>query len=98
MHPELARFSNQIFYDNQLKNGTATLGLRCCENFPWPNPKIPTFFYCIQGEELLAANKTSYVNPGEAQAVKDVVNRYVSIRNLYFVPDESRVLHGLIIP
>lgn len=95
MHPELARFPSQIFYDNKIRNGEVTLNRRCCRNFPWPNHQIPTFFYCIEGVERLAANGVSYVNPEEAQAVKDVINRCVSMRNLCFVSGESRVVHAL---
>ena len=32
------------------------------ENFPWPNPKKPMFFWCSTGQEEISSSGTSYLN------------------------------------
>ena len=46
MHPKLSEFPSNTFYDGNLQNGvTSDDRIYFNVNFPWPNPKKPTFFY-----------------------------------------------------
>ena len=55
MHPELALFPSNHFYEGSLQNGVSgderTLrGL----DFAWPQPEIPMLFYVTMGQEEIA--------------------------------------------
>ena len=56
MHPKLSEFPSNTFYDGNLQNGvTSDDRIYFNVNFPWPNPKKPTFFYHIVGQEEFSA-------------------------------------------
>uniref|UniRef100_A0A7S1ZIU5 Upf1 domain-containing protein n=1 Tax=Ditylum brightwellii TaxID=49249 RepID=A0A7S1ZIU5_9STRA len=81
MHPALSEFPSNMFYEGSLQNGITeadrqllTLpGFSGKEDFPWPVPNKPMFFYCITGMEEISASGTSYLNRTEASYVEKVV-------------------------
>jgi len=76
MHPALAEFSSNYFYEGTLQNGVSSRE-RTPERakFPWPNPDYPMFFYSTAGEEQLSETGTSYVNQFEAIVASQVISK-----------------------
>jgi regulator of nonsense transcripts 1 len=81
MHPALSEFPSNMFYEGSLQNGVTeadrqllTLaGYTGREDFPWPVPNKPMFFWSITGMEEISASGTSYLNRTEASYVEKVV-------------------------
>jgi regulator of nonsense transcripts 1 len=81
MHPALSEFPSNMFYEGSLQNGVteadrqllSTPGFAGKEDFPWPVPSKPMFFYSITGMEEISASGTSYLNRTEAAYVEKVV-------------------------
>jgi len=81
MHPALSEFPSNMFYEGSLQNGVteadrqllSTPGYTGKEDFPWPVPNKPMFFYSITGMEEISASGTSYLNRTEASYVEKVV-------------------------
>ena len=81
MHPALSEFPSNMFYEGSLQNGVTesdrqllnTPGFAGKEDFPWPVPNKPMFFYSISGMEEISASGTSYLNRTEASYVEKVV-------------------------
>eukprot|EP00039_Didymoeca_costata_P001888 m.55985 g.55985 ORF g.55985 m.55985 type:complete len:1105 (+) comp11014_c0_seq3:109-3423(+) len=78
MHPDLAEFSSNMFYEGSLQNGvTATERLQPAVPFPWPVPETPMMFYATMGTEEIASSGTSYLNRTEAAHVEKVVTHLI---------------------
>ncbi|KAK7492584.1 hypothetical protein BaRGS_00016250, partial [Batillaria attramentaria] len=76
MHPALAAFSSNVFYEGSLQNGvTAAQRQRKNFDFPWPQPDKPMFFYSTNGQEEIASSGTSYLNRQEAANAEKLVTR-----------------------
>ena len=68
-------------YEGSLQNGITEAerqlvtqpGFTGKEDFPWPVPSKPMFFYSITGMEEISASGTSYLNRTEASYVEKVV-------------------------
>ena len=81
MHPALSDFPSNMFYEGSLQNGVTEAdrqllsmpGFTGKEDFPWPVPNKPMFFYSISGMEEISASGTSYLNRTEASYVEKVV-------------------------
>jgi regulator of nonsense transcripts 1 len=81
MHPALSEFPSNMFYEGSLQNGVTEAdrqllnmpGYAGKEDFPWPVPNKPMFFYSISGMEEISASGTSYLNRTEASYVEKVV-------------------------
>jgi regulator of nonsense transcripts 1 len=81
MHPALSEFPSNMFYEGSLQNGVTetdrqllnTPGFAGKEDFPWPVPSKPMFFYSINGMEEISASGTSYLNRTEASYVEKIV-------------------------
>ncbi|CAJ1951812.1 unnamed protein product [Cylindrotheca closterium] len=81
MHPALSEFPSNMFYEGSLQNGVTETdrqllnlpGFSGKEDFPWPVPSKPMFFYSISGMEEISASGTSYLNRTEASYVEKVV-------------------------
>ena len=81
MHPALSEFPSNMFYEGSLQNGVTeedrrllnTPGYTGKEDFPWPSPSKPMFFYSISGMEEISSSGTSYLNRTEASYVEKVV-------------------------
>jgi regulator of nonsense transcripts 1 len=81
MHPALSEFPSNMFYEGSLQNGVTESdrqllnlpGFAGKEDFPWPVPNKPMFFYSITGMEEISASGTSYLNRTEASYVEKVV-------------------------
>ena len=81
MHPALSEFPSNMFYEGSLQNGVTESdrqllslpGFSGKEDFPWPVPSKPMFFYSISGMEEISASGTSYLNRTEASYVEKVV-------------------------
>mmetsp|Transcript_36703 Transcript_36703/g.80318 ORF Transcript_36703/g.80318 Transcript_36703/m.80318 type:complete len:1068 (+) Transcript_36703:116-3319(+) len=81
MHPSLSEFPSNMFYEGSLQNGVTEAdrlllnqpNYKGKEDFPWPVPSKPMFFYSIQGMEEISASGTSYLNRTEASYVEKVV-------------------------
>jgi regulator of nonsense transcripts 1 len=52
-----------MFYENDLQNGvTAPERLRKNDDFPWPVPDTPVFFYQDLGQEEISSSGISFLN------------------------------------
>ena len=76
MHPLLAIFSSNFFYEGCLQNGVqeADRKIKGFE-FNWPQPDKPMFFYCSQGNEELSSSGTSYINRTESVFVEQLTTK-----------------------
>lgn len=82
MHPALSEFPSNMFYEGSLQNGVTEADRQLIsspdyqgkEDFPWPVPNKPMFFYSITGMEEISASGTSYLNRTEASYVEKVVS------------------------
>jgi len=87
MHPCLSEFPSNMFYEGSLQNGITesdrqllTLpGFTGREDFPWPIPNKPMFFYSISGMEEISSSGTSYLNRTEASYVEKIVTHLLRI-------------------
>ena len=87
MHPSLSAFPSNMFYEGSLQNGVTeadrqllTLpGFKGKEDFPWPVPSKPMFFYSISGMEEISASGTSYLNRTEASYVEKIVTHFLKM-------------------
>jgi regulator of nonsense transcripts 1 len=81
MHPALSEFPSNMFYEGSLQNGVTEddrqllnlPGYAGKEDFPWPVPSKPMFFYSISGMEEISSSGTSYLNRTEASYVEKIV-------------------------
>jgi regulator of nonsense transcripts 1 len=81
MHPALSEFPSNMFYEGSLQNGVTEDDRQLLnlpeftgkEDFPWPVPNKPMFFYSITGMEEISSSGTSYLNRTEASYVEKVV-------------------------
>ena len=78
MHPALAEFPSQTFYEGSLQNGV-TLAERQMDhlNLPWPRKDMPLMFYHSAGGEEISGSGTSYLNRAEALNVERLVTHYI---------------------
>lgn len=84
MHPALSEFPSNMFYEGSLQNGVTEADRQLLnlpdytgkEDFPWPQPNKPMFFYCITGMEEISVSGTSYLNRTEASYVEKVVTHF----------------------
>jgi len=84
MHPALSEFPSNMFYEGSLQNGVTKMerklqsicGFAGKEDFPWPVPDKPLFFYSISGMEEISASGTSYLNRTEASYVEKIVTHF----------------------
>ena len=87
MHPCLSEFPSNMFYEGSLQNGVTeadrqllTLpGFKGKEDFPWPIPNKPMFFYSISGMEEISSSGTSYLNRTEASYVEKIVTHLLKM-------------------
>ena len=85
MHPALSEFPSNMFYEGSLQNGVTEADRQLLnmldyagkEDFPWPVPNKPMFFYSIAGMEEISASGTSYLNRTEASYVEKVVTHFL---------------------
>lgn len=76
MHPCLAEFPSNMFYDGFLQNGvTQEQRVRKDVDFPWPVADMPMMFWSNIGNEEISASGTSYLNRTEASNVEKAVTR-----------------------
>lgn len=81
MHPSLSEFPSNMFYEGSLQNGVTEADRQLLnmpeyagkEDFPWPVPSKPMFFYSITGMEEISGSGTSYLNRTEASHVEKIV-------------------------
>ncbi|XP_076041581.1 upf1 RNA helicase isoform X2 [Oratosquilla oratoria] len=79
MHPQLAQFPSNFFYEGSLQNGVVDADRTMKGvNFPWPQLDKPQFFYVTSGQEEIAGSGTSYLNRTEASCVEKIVTRFLN--------------------
>ncbi|KIH86774.1 regulator of nonsense transcripts 1 [Sporothrix brasiliensis 5110] len=77
MHPHLAEFPSNMFYEGSLQNGVSIAErLRSDIDFPWPVADTPMMFWSNLGNEEISASGTSYLNRTEASNVEKIVTRF----------------------
>ena len=75
MHPALAEFPSNMFYEGSLANGVSEEDRTPDgENFPFPSSKPMLFYHCPGGIEEISASGTSYLNRTEASYLEKVVS------------------------
>eukprot|EP00536_Pseudo-nitzschia_multiseries_P017192 jgi/Psemu1/224056/e_gw1.1423.1.1 len=87
MHPALSEFPSNMFYEGSLQNGVTEAdrqllslpGFAGKEDFAWPVPSKPMFFYSVTGMEEISASGTSYLNRTEASYVEKVVTHLLRL-------------------
>lgn len=87
MHPMLSAFPSNMFYEGSLQNGVTEADRQLLtlpefkgkEDFPWPVPHKPMFFYSISGMEEISASGTSYLNRTEASYVEKIVTHFLKM-------------------
>ena len=85
MHPALSEFPSNMFYEGSLQNGVTESDRQLLtlpsfigkEDFPWPDPRKPMFFYSITGMEEISSSGTSYLNRTEASYVEKIVTHFL---------------------
>jgi regulator of nonsense transcripts 1 len=85
MHPSLSEFPSNMFYEGSLQNGVTESDRQLMtlptftgkEDFPWPQPNKPMFFYSISGMEEISSSGTSYLNRTEASYVERIVTHFL---------------------
>ncbi|KAL0226853.1 hypothetical protein P9112_014177 [Eukaryota sp. TZLM1-RC] len=80
MHPMLAEFPSDTFYEGTLQNGvTACERVQSRDHgaFPWVDPTLPLLFHVCTGAEELSASGTSYLNRTEASFVEKCVTEFL---------------------
>ena len=77
MHPDLARFPSNFFYEGSLQNGVGGKDRTLVLDFPWPVPDKPLMFYVTQGMEEISGSGTSYLNRTEAANVEKVTTKFL---------------------
>jgi predicted DNA helicase len=94
MHQDIMKFSNENFYQNQLKahpsvSKHSLMDLPGFEPYPYINPKIEdavksskpvVFIACPEGLEEQLADSHSYFNQSEIQLIKEVTDALLSSR------------------
>lgn len=79
MHPLLAQFPSNFFYEGSLQNGLVDADRELKGvNFPWPQRDNPMFFYVTSGQEEIAGSGTSYLNRTEASIAEKVVTKFIN--------------------
>jgi len=77
MHPAIAKFPSQQFYNNELLSGTPPSQRRAPQGFDWPVPAVPLAFVdCPEGEER--SDGASQMNTIEAQKVVTLVKKLMA--------------------
>merc|ERR1740121_1672645 len=71
MHPTIARFSANEFYDGQLKTGIAESDRPQLLGFEWPEPEVNIAFVNKDGSEV--AEGTSWTNWEEVEEVTEIL-------------------------
>ena len=87
MHPSLSEFPSNMFYEGSLQNGVTESDRQLLslpnfsgkEDFPWPIPRHPMFFYSITGMEEISSSGTSYLNRTEASYVEKIVTHFLRL-------------------
>ena len=68
MHPKIAEFVSNNFYEGKLKNGVTEkerTNIKFNEKFNWPDSKFPTLFINVEGQNKISSSGTSYNNEME---------------------------------
>lgn len=79
MHPSLAEFPSNKFYEGVLLNGVSAPDRTLSRvDFPWPVPSKPMMFWSQTGQEEMSASGTSFLNRAEAVAVEKCVTRLLN--------------------
>ena len=77
MHPMIAKFSGENFYDGKLKNGvTETDRILTNSTFKWPNDK-PIFFFSTREEEQIYSTGHSYLNVNEGYTIGNLISQLI---------------------
>jgi regulator of nonsense transcripts 1 len=78
MHPALAEFPSQTFYEGSLQNGVTQAERRVDHfDFPWPRKDMPLMFYHSGGTEEISGSGTSYLNRAEAMNIERIVSQMI---------------------
>lgn len=77
MHPIIARFSSEKFYNNKLKDGVESKDRPTPSGFPWPSKEAPLSFVNIKGKEV--KEKESICNLEEGNQVKNILKKLIEV-------------------
>ncbi|KAJ7074967.1 P-loop containing nucleoside triphosphate hydrolase protein [Mycena belliarum] len=92
-HPAILDFSNNQFYDGELKPCANPALIRSLENSDeLPTKKFPLIFHGIVGKDDREGSSPSFFNIAEATIVKKYVASLVSNRKLRVRPEEIGVI------
>jgi uncharacterized membrane protein YgcG len=79
MHPAVSRFPSDAFYGGRVRSGTPKSDRPAPAGFDWPLKGVPVAFVPVTGPSVREQRDgSSYVNPREAEAVLDVLQRLLA--------------------
>ena len=73
MHPVLAEFPNDAYYNGLLKNGVTEVNRPIQPGLPYVVPDRPLLFYHVEGREGVGNMGTSFINMREAVSVVELI-------------------------
>ncbi|KAJ7474539.1 P-loop containing nucleoside triphosphate hydrolase protein [Mycena galericulata] len=92
-HPAILEFSNNHFYDGELKSCANPALIRSLENWDeLPMKKFPLIFHGIVGKDAREGSSPSFFNVSEASLVKKYVASLVVNKKLRIRPEEIGVI------
>ncbi|KAJ7434430.1 P-loop containing nucleoside triphosphate hydrolase protein [Mycena galericulata] len=92
-HPAILEFSNNQFYDGELKSCANPALIRSLENWDeLPKKKFPLIFHGIVGKDAREESSPSFFNVSEASLVKKYVASLVVNRKPRIRPEEIGVI------
>ena len=78
MHPFLAKFSSDKFYNSLVLNGITENHRILKSKFKFPIPSKPTFFLSCEEEEQISNSGYSYLNAKEGNKIGKIVFRLLN--------------------
>ncbi|OHT04991.1 Regulator of nonsense transcripts 1 [Tritrichomonas foetus] len=76
MHPALAEFPSNYFYEGILENGVSAKDRTPSRTkFPFPQPGVPMFFFNSTGAEESSDSGTSFINRQETFLVSQIISK-----------------------
>ena len=80
MHPKIAEFVSNQFYEGKLKDGVTEkerTNNKFDTKFNWPNGKFPIAFINVEGQNKISSSGTSYINEMECLTFLNILTNKI---------------------